>query len=269
LSNIEKPLAGKCVVVTRAPEQAQQLKDELERQGAEVLALPTVSFSAAENPEDLDAALRAMDSFDWIVFTSQNAVRYVCERMNQLGVQRGRAQVAAVGLATAGTAKEAGFVVTYIAKNQGGEALASELTTKVAGKSVLLPRSDRAGNALPAMLSAAGAKLTDAVAYRTLTPAEINPEALARVKAGDVDVIVFASPSSFHNLCDAIPVAEMKQMSAKVNFAAIGPTTSRALLDLGMRVAIQSSHASAVSLADAIAKHYARLASVTAEAKGV
>jgi uroporphyrinogen-III synthase len=118
------------------------------------------------------------------------------------------------------------------------------------------------------MLRAAGATVTDAVAYRTLTPAEINPQALSRIKAGDVDVIVFASPSSFHNLCDAISVAEMKQISAKVNFAAIGPTTSRALLALGVRVAIQSSHTSAVSLADAIAKHYLRLASVTAEAKG-
>lgn len=265
---MDKPLAGKCVVVTRAPEQAQQLKDELVRQGAEVLALPTVSFAAAENSAELDAALRAIDTFDWIIFTSQNAVRHVCERMNQLSVARGRAHVAAVGVATAGTAKEAGFVVTYIAKNQGGEALASELTTKVAGKSILLPRSDRADNNLPSMLRAAGAKVTDAIAYRTLTPAEINPEALARVKAGDVDVIVFASPSSFHNLCDAIPVADMKQISAQVNFAAIGPTTSRALLDLGMRVAIQSSHTSAVSLADAIAKHYARLASVTPEVKG-
>ncbi len=256
------------MVVTRAPEQAQPLKDELVRQGAEVLALPTVSFAPTENPAELDAALGAIDSFDWIVFTSQNAVRYVCERMNLLGLARGRAQVAAVGVATAGTAKEAGFLVTYIAKNQGGEALASELTTKVAGKSILLPRSDRADNALPSMLRAAGAKVTDAIAYRTLTPAESNPAALARVKAGDVDVIVFASPSSFHNLCDAIPVEEMKQISASVHFATIGPTTSRALLDAGMRVAIQSSHASAVSLADAIAKHYLRQASAAAEAKG-
>ncbi len=255
------------MVVTRAPEQAQPLKDELAKQGAEVLALPTVSFAAVENPAELDAALGAVDSFEWIVFTSQNAVRYVCERMNALGVTRGRAQVAAVGLATAGTAKEAGFVVAYIAKNQSGEALASELTTKVVGKKVLLPRSDRAENALPATLRAAGAHVTDAVAYRTLTPAEINPSALARVKATDVDVIVFASPSSFHNLCDAIPAAELKQISAKVNFAAIGPTTSRALVDAGMRVAIQSSHASPVSLVDAIAKYYARSASAAAEAK--
>lgn len=268
MPSIEKPLAGKCVVVTRAPEQASQLKDELARQGAEVLALPTVSFAAMENPADLDAAVTAIDAFDWIIFTSQNAVRYVCERMNQLRVARGRAQVGAVGVATAGAAKEAGFIVTYIAKNQGGEALASELTAKVAGKNILLPRSDRADNTLPGMLRAAGAKVTDAIAYRTLTPAEINPEALARVKAADVDVIVFASPSSFHNLCDAIPVAEMKRISAEVNFAAIGPTTSRALLELGMRVAIQSGHTSAVSLADAIVKHYRRLASVTAEVKG-
>ena len=72
------PLAGKRVVVTRAPEQASELIRALEALGAEVLLLPTVGFAPAEDPAELDAAFARLAEFDWILFTSQNAVRFFC-----------------------------------------------------------------------------------------------------------------------------------------------------------------------------------------------
>ncbi len=253
------------MVVTRAPEQARELSDALRALGAEVLLLPTVSFASVENPAELDAALRRLDAFDWLVFTSQNAVRFLLERAGAIGVASSvlsgaKLSVAAVGPATAGAAADAGLRVTYMARNPSGEALASELTRFVAGKSVLVPRSNRSDERLLRGLMEAKAKVNDVVAYRTLEAGEVNAEALAQLRTGNVDAILFASPSSFQNLCSAIPVPELAKLSLRVNFAAIGPTTARSLREAGVRVAIQPAHASAILLADAVAKYYARQA---------
>ncbi len=261
----DKPLAGRRVVVTRAPEQARELSDALRSLGAQVLLLPTVSFAAVENPAELDAALERLGTFDWLVLTSQNAVRYLLERANTIGIASSdlscaKLSIAAVGPRTAGAAADAGLRVTYLARNPSGEALASELTRFVGGKSVLVPRSNRGDERMLRGLLEAGANVTDVVAYRTLEAGEVNAEALAQLRAGNVDAILFASPSSFHNLSSAIPTPELALLSARVNFAAIGPTTARALREAGVRVAIQPTHASAILLADAVAKHYTRQA---------
>jgi uroporphyrinogen-III synthase len=81
---------------------------------------------------------------------------------------------------------------------------------------------------------------------------------LDRVRRADVDTIVFASPSAFHNLSDVIGAKHLAELSSRVDFAAIGPTTARALRDAGARVAIEANESSAAGLADAIAKHYQR-----------
>jgi uroporphyrinogen-III synthase len=105
-SDASGPLAGKRIVITRAPEQAGELVSALESLGAHVFLLPTVSFAPPQNFAELDAALERLTDFDWILFTSQNAVRFFCRRWTEtgrepaaLGSLRGR--VAAVGAATA------------------------------------------------------------------------------------------------------------------------------------------------------------------------
>ena len=84
MGKAEKTLATKRIVVTRAPEQAGELIRELERLGAEVIILPTVSFASPSDWRPVDSALRAMDEFDWILLTSQNAVRFLAERLREL-----------------------------------------------------------------------------------------------------------------------------------------------------------------------------------------
>jgi uroporphyrinogen-III synthase len=261
LAGAEKPLAGRRIVVTRAPEQAAELNAALSALGAQVLSMPTMSFAAATDFAALDAALDRLGEFDWLVFASQNAVRFVSQRLLET---RKRAStiafpslsVAAVGQATASASSAAGFRVAYTAKNASGESLASELAHYVAGKNVLLPRSDRGDSRLMDGLRESGAKVTDVIAYRTLGAQEVNAEALGELRAGAVDAILFASPSAFQNLCDVISVPEIAMLSLRVNFAAIGPTTAKALREAGVRVAIQPTQSSAILLADAVAKFY-------------
>lgn len=257
------PLAGKRIVVTRAPEQAGELIRALEALGAEMLMLPTVSFAPAEDPAELDAAFARIADFDWILFTSQNAVRFFCGRWIATGRKRSalgcvEGRVAAVGSATARVLAEVGMRVDYLAQTQTGESLAAELRDSVRGRQVLLPRSNRVDDRLPSAMRAAGATVHEVTAYRTLRPETLDPEIQASLRRAEIAAIVFASPSAFHNLTAFVPSAELAALSTRVQFAAIGSTTARALREAGARVAIESNDSSSAGLADAIAKYYQR-----------
>ncbi|MGB8542463.1 MAG: uroporphyrinogen-III synthase [Candidatus Acidiferrales bacterium] len=249
--------------MTRATEQAHELAHSLEALGAEVVLLPTVSFAAVENSQALDAALQNLAEFDWILFTSQNAVRFFSRRIRELnlqvaGLQEPRPMVAAVGTATASAATQEGFRVDTIPNNHSGEALAQELWGAIGDRKVLLPRSDRADDRLPKALREAGANVTEIVAYRTAAPDSLDPTVLKSIRDAEVDAIVFASPSAFRFLAECVGGAELAELSTRVQFAAIGPTTARALREEGMRVEIEASQSSAAGLADSIAKYYQR-----------
>lgn len=263
LPKVDKPLAGKSVVITRAPEQSRDLAVALEAMGAEVLLLPTVAFAPPADWQELDEQLRKLDGFDAILFLSRNAVRYVFQRCREIGVKcefpvTRRPFVAAVGPATRDAAIQEGLRVDCVAKGRTAESLVQELRSSVAGRSVFLPRGDRGDRQLSAMLRESGARVTEATAYRTTFP-ELAPAIVSRIRRSEVDSIVFASPSAFHHLARAISAAELAAISERVHFAAIGPTTARALRDSGVRVAVESAEPSIDALAAAIGKYFTSL----------
>ena len=272
-----KPLAGRRVVVTRAPEQAQPLIHCLESYGAEVLLLPTVSFIEPEETLVLDAALRSLDRIDWIVFTSANAVRFFAGRARALGVDLGstqdRPRIAAIGPATGAAAQAEGMAVTYTAKTHRGESLADEMRSEIEGKRVLLPVSDLAKDDLAWMLREFAGQVIEAVTYKTVAPGVETPvpggrirgteepanqaaETHRRVKAGEFDAIAFASPSSFRNFAELVGPETMRGISESAKIAAIGPTTARAIRDDGWMVSIEAAEATSQGLAEAIAAHF-------------
>ncbi len=261
------PLARKRIVVTRAPEQAEDLAHQLERLGAEVLLLPAVAFAGPEDPGPLDRAIESLGDFDWVLFTSQNAVRFFAQRCRALGLMQGndgwksaaaRPLLAAVGPATAEAAAKQGLPVEFVASQFRGQALAEELAGRVAGKKVLLPRSDRAGADLPAALRAAGAEVADVVAYQTSLPESLAPDVADAIRRGEVDVVSFFSPSTFHNLVEAIGLETLRNLSGRVALAAIGPVIAGAIRDAGLPLAIEAREATAASLIAAIRDYYAQ-----------
>jgi uroporphyrinogen III methyltransferase/synthase len=252
----EKPLAAKRIVVTRAPEQAQDLVHELERFGAEAILLPVVAFESPQDSGPLDRALGELFAFDWVLFTSQNAVRFLSRRLEQLGLEKIAQRIAAVGPATAEVAKQQGFPVDYVATHHTAHSLADELRASINGRRVLLPHSDRADTQIANALRESGAQVTDVIAYRTIAPEAVDQAVLDRIRVGGVDVIIFSSPSAFHNLASFLGVSHLVKLAESMQFAAIGPTTARAMRETGVRVHIEAEEASAAGLADAIVKHY-------------
>jgi uroporphyrinogen III methyltransferase / synthase len=250
------PLAAKRIVVTRAPEQAEAIAHELHRFGAEVISLPVVSFAAPEDSAPLDRALGELARFDWVLFTSQNAVRFVSSRLGQLGLKNVARHVAALGPATAEVARQEGFRVNYVAANHTSHGLASELQGSLKGQRVLFPRSGRSNDHIAIALRESGADVTDVVAYRTVAPETPDQVILDQIRTGSVDVIIFASPSAFDNLAYFLGLSELVKLAETVQFAAIGPTTAKAMRESGVRVHIEAIETSAAGLSDAIVKHY-------------
>lgn len=263
----DRPLAGKRIVITRAPEQARELIEELEVRGAEVSLLPLVSFSDPLNLEPLDRAIRSLRDFDWLLFTSQNAAQFFAKRCRALdrdprqfksSIPSSKLQIAAVGSATKVAAEAEGFRVDVIATKAQGASLASELSASVQGCQVLLPRSDMAADDLPNALRIAGAQVTEVVAYRTMAP-PIGAAGLKIIHCmmrSEIDVVIFASPSAFQHLGEAAGFNRVKEIASKVAFAAIGATTAKAIGDRGCRVAIEAGVPTAAGLAAAIEQYY-------------
>ena len=146
-----RTLEGKRIVVTRASAQSKQLRQRLEELGAEVIMLPLVRFLEPENTHELDRAIRSLEGFDWLIFTSANAVTFFLGRCRTLGYRPTvkAKKIAAVGSATRLALEKEGFEVSFVPAEFSGAGLAGELGGAVAGMRVLLPRSDRAGEELP------------------------------------------------------------------------------------------------------------------------
>ena len=254
-----RPLEGKRIIITRAVEQSRELLARLENGGATVLLFPAVSFSEPPETTDLDRAIRSLVQFDWILFTSANAVRFFSGRCRKLEVEPGQAgnyRCAAVGPATATAVAAEGFPVDHVAQEFRGAALARELSPSIAGMKILLPRSERARPDLPDALTAAGAKVTEVVAYHTGGVGVIEPEVWRAIREAQVDVISFFSPSAIENMRAELGEELLARLGAKAALAAVGPVTAAALRSAGFRVAIEAPLTTAESMADAIENYF-------------
>jgi uroporphyrinogen III methyltransferase/synthase len=237
----QRPLLGRRIVVTRAAEQAAELVARLERLGAEAIAAPTIELEDVTPSAALDAALAALESFEWIVFTSAHGVAVFFSRLYESGadVRRlGHARLAAIGSATANALADWGLRVDLVPSTFRGEALADALAPYVSGRRVLLPRAEGAREVLAQMLVQAGADVVDAPTYRA-RPVTGLPDRIHGLLALDaLDAITFTSPSTvrgFHAL-----LKEGARSTGGARIACIGPVTAEAARALGWRVDVEA-----------------------------
>jgi len=254
-------LAGKRIVITRAAAQCETLSKELSLRRAIPVMLPLISFADPEAFEPLDEAIHEMGRFDWLIFTSAQAVRAAAARCETLGLslaQEGsRTQVAAVGPVSADAVRAAGLFVTYVAKTHSGVALAAELGERLRDRTVLLPRSDRANPDLPSALKQYGALVTEVIAYRTLHSSQFDRKVLQRVAAGEAEAVLFFSPSAVQHFGELVGIEKLKTLEREMALTAVGPVTAGALKKIGVRQLLTSADTSAKSVLDALEKHFA------------
>jgi uroporphyrinogen III methyltransferase/synthase len=239
-----RPLFGRTVVVTRSRTQASGLAEGLTRLGARVLSLPTIAIEPPDSPGPLGTAVDALAEFDWLAFTSVNGVERLFAALARAGGDSRRlahCRVAAVGPATVAALRERGIVADLVPARATSVALSEALREQVdmTGLRVLLPGADIAPPELPDSLRAAGAVVTEVVAYRTV-PVEPDPEVVAALRAGEVQVVTFTSSSTVRNY-----VAGVRQtlggLPPNIVYASIGPETSRTAAAEGIRIAIEAA----------------------------
>lgn len=254
------PLAGRRIVVTRAPEQAKELVSRLQHLGADVLLLPLVKFADPLDWGEVDRALDSIEDYDWVFFTSQNAVQFFSRRCRERGIEPAKipSRIAAVGPATADAARRENFSVTHVARQFRGAALAQELENEIGGKQILLPRSDVAHANLPLAMRAAGGRVTEVVAFRTLGPDSAEKGTVDAIQSGQVDAILFFSPSAVHNLLCLVEPDRIRSSASRVRLAAIGPTTARAIRDAGFTVDLEAQEATTPALITGLVRYYAQ-----------
>lgn len=254
------PLAGRRVLVTRAAHQAGKLSEGLRELGAEPVEVPVLEILPPESFAHLDAALRGLNQYHWLILTSTNTVRVLAERTAALGIPLGSfssIRVAAVGDATAAAARNAGISITFVPESYVAESLVGGLSGQVAGQRVLLVRAAMARDVIPDALRAAGATVDVADAYRNGMPAAA-PELLRNAVADGIDAATFTSSSSVTHLAEAAQAVGIPWPLAGVPAISIGPITSNSLRALGWEPAIEASPSDIPGLISAVTQFFAR-----------
>lgn len=256
-----RALEGRRVVITRAPEQAEELAHSLAELGAEVILLPLVRFVEPPDTSELDACIETLERFDWLIFTSANAVRFFLRRCQAVGRRpsAGLLRIAAVGPATRKALEAERLQASFVPEQFSGAALATELSGRLAGKRVLMPRSDRGEDGLPRALRKASAIVTEVVAYCTAEPESLDAQRIGAIRRGEADAITFFSPSAFHAFERAVGSDGLAEINSRVIFAAVGPTTAAAIQRAGLSAAVQAPEATTRSLVAALERHFANV----------
>ena len=237
------PLTGRRVLVTRAAHQAGRLSKGLRALGAEPVEVPVLEIRPPESFEPLDAAIREMNSYNWLILTSVNAVQALAERASFWGISLinlAFPPVAAIGKSTAEAACKFGLNVSLIPESYVAESLAEGLlANRVSGQRILLARAAIARDVIPDALRSVGAKVDVVDAYRNVLP-EAAPEMLRSAVAARLDAVAFTSSSSATHLAEAAAKAGVVWPFAKVAAISIGPITSQTLRDLGWSPAAEA-----------------------------
>jgi uroporphyrinogen III methyltransferase/synthase len=253
-----KPLFGWRVLVPRTKEQAGSLSSRLRGYGAEPEEVPTSSVEPPRNPQQMDKAVRGLveGRYEWIAFTSVNAVRAVREKFEEYGLDA-RAfsglKIAAVGEKTAASLLEWGLRADLVPSGeQSARGLLDDwppyddLLDPI--NRVFLPRADIATETLVAGLVELGWEVDDVTAYRTVRAAPPPAPTREAIKAGRFDAVVFTSSSTGRNL---VGIAGKPHTSTII--AVIGPATAKTAEGHGLRVDVMAPNPSAEELADALA----------------
>jgi uroporphyrinogen III methyltransferase/synthase len=245
-----QPLAGRTIMVTRPTYQADGMVDAFEALGAAVIVQPAIEIGPPREWAPVDAAITQLSSFAWIVFSSANGVHAFLDRLLDSGRDvraLGQTQIAAIGPATADALAEYRLRADVMPPEYRAEALADKLVPVTAGEHVLLVRASRGREVLAETLVAAGAAVTQVVAYESRDVATPDPDVAAALKDNRVDWITVTSSAIARSLVKLFGAS-----LARAKLAAISPLTASILEEAGHEPAAVATEYTTAGLIAAI-----------------
>ncbi len=259
----DRPFSGRRIVVTRSREQAGELIEMLEERGAEAVGAPSISIGPPDDPAPLEAACAGAAGFDWIVFTSANAVDHFMRQLLVSGDVRDLhgVRLCTVGPSTASRLQRYGIRVDLTPPEFRAEAVANALGAAgdLRGKRVLIPRGDLAGDRLADELRHTAAEVVEVVAYRTVpdtSEAGGGTDVYRMLLDRQIDAVTFASASAVRNFVEAIGRDQAADLLRPVVVASIGPVTSEAARQLGITTTVMPHRYTIPDLVDALVEHF-------------
>ncbi|MDO5739228.1 MAG: uroporphyrinogen-III synthase [Ornithinimicrobium sp.] len=255
-----KPLFGWSILVPRTKDQAGPMTDRIAAYGATSSVVPTISVEPPRTPQQMDRAVRGLVTgrYEWIGFTSVNAVKAVREKFEAVGLDA-RAfsglKLAAVGGATAQALRDWGLEPDLLPEGEQSARGLLEVWPPYDDvldpiDRVFLPRADIATDTLVAGLREIGWEVDDVTAYRTVRAAPPAAAVREAIKGGSFDAVCFTSSSTVRNL---VGIAGKPHPTTIV--ACIGPATAKTAEEHGLTVDVIAPEPSGVALVDALAHH--------------
>jgi uroporphyrinogen III methyltransferase/synthase len=259
-----RALYGWTVLVPRTKDQAGEMSEKLVSHGALPVEVPTIAVEPPRSPAQMERAVKGLvdGRFQWVVFTSTNAVRAVWEKFNEFGLDArafSGVKIACVGQATADRVRAFGINPELVpVGEQSSLGLLDEFPPYDdvfdPVNRVLLPRADIATETLAEGLRERGWEIEDVTAYRTVRAAPPPAQTREMIKTGGFDAVCFTSSSTVRNL-----VGIAGKPHARTIVACIGPKTAETAAEFGLRVDVQPEVAAVGPLIEALAEHAARL----------
>lgn len=258
----ERPLFGRRVLVTRSRRQARELVELLEADGAEAIQAPVLDIAPLEQFEALDAAMDAVKAYDWVIFTTVNAVEGFFRRLLRRGLDaRALAgpRMCAVGVGVTERLARFGIRADLAAEGQGVDAVVEALGgwAAVGSLTVLVPGSTGGRDTLGEALAGAGTAVTNAPAFRTMA-VDDNPEldVYGQLLQRRIDVVTFTSAAAVRSFAALYGEEQVADLLAHTTVATVGPAATDAVRQLGVTPTIVPIVPSIPALAEAIRAHF-------------
>lgn len=245
----------KKILITRARAQADEFAEKLRAAGLEAVYFPVIEIQPVENNLALERALSRLGCYEWVVFTSTNAVEVVCEQFPSIDWKE--TKIAAIGPKTAAALNSRNIKIDFVPQEYVAEAILPGLSD-LTGRWVLLPRAEIARNDLPEAICHAGGVPHEITVYKTV-PAQPDAEDLETLRSG-VDVITFTSASTVENFLAIARKNQLNPLNLPNNplFACIGPITGQAARDAGLTNIVVAEEYTTEGLLEEIRKHVHR-----------
>ncbi|MCX8030513.1 MAG: uroporphyrinogen-III C-methyltransferase [Thermodesulfovibrionales bacterium] len=254
----KKPLFGQRILITR-----EYTKEyfKLEELGAEIFEFPTIKIIPPPDFKDLDNSISSIDNYNWLVFTSKNAVKFFFERLiylNKDARDLKSLKICCIGIKTSEELKKYGILADFIPEEFNAEGLIKAFSNNLSNNSfsnlkILMPRAYEARESFPQQIRELGGSIDIPEAYRTVKP-EKHAKRLQRfLKSGRITVATFTSASTFNNFMNIVGI-EAIDILKNLKIAAIGPITAKAIEKTGLKVHIMPKEATISAMVEEIIK---------------
>ncbi len=255
-----KPLFGKRIVVTRSRDQASVFAEMLIDRGATTVEFPTIDVVPPSNWDELDRAIKEVETYHWVIFTSANAVRFFMERLRFLGkdlrILKG-VNICVVGSKTAESLESYGLRADLIPAEFKAEGVLAALGgVSVKGLKFLIPRAKVAREIIPGKLRELGADVTIATAYENIKPVADVERARKLFEEKKIAVVTFTSSSTVHNFVEILGQKEYKTLLYGVIVACIGPVTAKTAAEYGIETNIMPKEYTIPAFVDAMVEYF-------------